>query len=160
MIGGILLAAFIIGLRVHLSKQYLVLMGENNQIYQKLPISENEEFSIEFVHSVNQSPVIDYYKVAEGEIYVTATKYYGFGAGVQTELKGNETLTYTEDNGMLITGINQKMEHLTYVVGMVSDHVLHYRGQRISLKEVCNKGAMVEFIVQQNLRKRRKYGKG
>lgn len=147
-IGLTMVAIFVIGVWMHLSNRTLVLYGEQHQVYLKLPIRDAEEFSVEFIHSVNKSPVIDYYQVRGKDIYVTATKYFSFGAGVQTELTGEEMLGYTKDGAMLVSGINQKMEHLRYAVAMVSDHVLIYRGQRISLKEVCGKGAIVTFSIR------------
>lgn len=147
MIAAAFAAVIIIGRYILSSGQTLILCGENGLEYLKLPVKNHEEFSVEFVHSVNKSPVIDYYRVVDGDIYVVATKYYGFGAGVQTELTGNEKLEYTKDGAMLVTGINRKINHLTYVVAMVSDHILTYRGQKISLEKTCKKGAVVHFVI-------------
>lgn len=148
----VILAMAVIGVMCmiygRLSSPYLYFYGEQGQVYLKLPIREKEEFSIEFVHSVNKSPVIDYYTVKDGDIYVTSTKYYSFGAGVQTELEGDQKLIHTDDGGMLVTGIDQRMEPLSYVVAMVSDHVLTHRNQRYSLEKLCGRGALVDIQVK------------
>ena len=74
------------------------------------------------------------------------TVYYGFGAGVQTELEEGQTLTYGEDGSMIVTGFEKRIEDLVYFVGTVSDHVLTLQdGQEISLRSLCGKSAMVRF---------------
>ena len=109
-----------------------------------------DTFSIGFVHSVNKSPVTDYYELREDGIYVVKTVYYGFGAGVQTELEEGQTLTYGEDGSMIITGFDKKMEDLIYFVGTVSDHTMVIREgtedeQQVSLRDLCGRNAMVRF---------------
>ena len=109
-----------------------------------------DTFSIGFIHSVNKSPVTDYYELREDGIYVVKTVYYGFGAGVQTELEEGETLTYGEDGSMIITGFNRKMEDLIYFVGTVSDHTMVINEgredeQQVSLRDLCGRNAMVRF---------------
>ena len=67
------------------------------------------------------------------------------GAGVQTEVIEGQTLTYTEDGGMLVSGFNQAIPNLAYVVGKVSDHILEYNNEKFSLREICGSGAYVTF---------------
>lgn len=109
-----------------------------------------DTFSIGFIHSVNKSPLTDYYELREDGIYVVKTVYYGFGAGVQTELEEGQTLTYGEDGSMIITGFDRKMEDLIYFVGTVSDHTLVINEgeadeQTVSLRDLCGRNAMVRF---------------
>lgn len=123
---------------------------ETNTTIEKFLIEEIPlEFSVEFIHSVNNSPVRDYYEVNEkGEIYVTKTTYYGFGAGVQTELNEGENFSYGENGEMIISNINKKINSLTYYVGTVSDHILRIKNQVISLKDLCGKNAHIKFVVE------------
>ncbi len=120
---------------------------EKGEIYLTEPVDIGDTFSIEFIHSVNKSPVEDFYQIREDGIYVIKTKYYGFGAGVQTELEDGQRLEY-EDNGssMVITGIDRSMDDLQYIVGTVSDHVLRINNQEISLRDTCGRNTRVRFI--------------
>ena len=102
-------------------------MLENTQtggIIRQFPLEAGDGFAVTFIHSVNKSPVSDFYEVREDGIYVVKTVYYGFGAGVQTELGEGQVLTYGEDGSMIITGFDLRMNDLIYAVGTVSDHVL------------------------------------
>ena len=124
-----------------------VKTGKQIAVYD---LKVGDTFSIGFIHSVNKSPVTDYYELREDGIYVVKTVYYGFGAGVQTELGEGETLTYGEDGSMIITGFNRKMEDLIYFVGTVSDHTMVINEgredeQQLSLRDLCGRNAMVRF---------------
>lgn len=126
-------------------KYYLELRAENGKLYFKENIKLGTEFSIKFIHSVNKSPVIDYYKVKKDGIYVDKTLYYDFGAGVQTQLEENQKLEFTDDGAMLVSGFDKKITDLAYVVGKVSDHELTIGEKKYSLTKLCGKGAYVSF---------------
>ena len=117
--------------------------GEEYASYRMRP---GDTFSVGFVHSVNKSPVTDCYEVRKDGIYVVKTVYYGFGAGVQTQLEEGQVLEYGDDGSMIITGFNQKMSDLVYFVGTVSDHTLTLNETtEISLRDLCGRNAMVRF---------------
>ncbi|WFF72241.1 DUF1850 domain-containing protein [Proteiniclasticum sp. QWL-01] len=112
------------------------------------PFSEGEIFSLEFVHSVNQSPVIDELTRSGDRLLPVRTIYSGLGAGVQTELGPSETLTYDRDGRMVISGFQTKIESLNLIVGTVSDHTLTLKGRTLSLRELCGRNAAVSFTIE------------
>ncbi|MBQ2830277.1 MAG: DUF1850 domain-containing protein [Oscillospiraceae bacterium] len=118
---------------------------ERGGVFAAYPMEEGDSFSVEFIHSVNKSPVVDVYRIFEGEIFVEETIYYHFGAGVQTELNEGETLTYGEDGSMIVGNIHQNREGMVYRVGTVSDHILTIGQTQISLRDLCGKNAAVRF---------------
>lgn len=147
---ALLVAAAVIVVFALNQGQSLVLQDrKTGEVYAEYPISEGEQFSVEFIHSVNKTPVRDIYELRKGgEIYVVETDYFGFGAGVQTELNPGETLEYGEDGSMRVKNINILIPSLTYVVGTVSDHILRINGEEISLRELCGRNSSVNFIVR------------
>lgn len=141
---GVIIAAVVsFALR---SGDYLVLRnGDTQEEYARFRISEGDEFSVMFIHSVNQYPLTDVYQIKDHKIYVVRTIYNNFGAGVQTEIEEGQTLTYGENGEMIISGFNMEMPYLSYIVGTVSDHTLTINGKEISLRELCGKNSKVEF---------------
>lgn len=129
---------------------YLVLSSpETGEVYARYPMRVSDTFSIGFIHSVNKSPVTDFYEIREDGIYVVKTVYYGFGAGVQTQLEEGQKLEYGSDGSMVITGFDRKMDDLVYFVGTVSDHTLTLNGtEEISLRDLCGRNAMVRFACE------------
>ncbi len=118
---------------------------ETEKVYKEFSVEEGDEFSVEFIHSVNKSPVKDVFVIRDGKIYVDRTVYSAFGAGVQTEVEEGQTLEYDENGNMIVSGFDIEFPRVKYIVGTVSDHVLEIRGESISLTELCGRNAHVYF---------------
>ncbi|MBP7177124.1 MAG: DUF1850 domain-containing protein [Thermoclostridium sp.] len=135
-----------------LSSPALILKNaDTGEIISVYPIEDGDEFSITFIHSVNNSPVTDYYEIRNKGIYVVRTKYYSFGAGVQTEVEQGQTLEYGSDGSMTVSGFELRLDKLSYIVGTVSDHMLEIGGETISLRELCGRNTTVVFLVKRRL---------
>ena len=131
-----------------LSDEYLVLYdSDTGARYITEKAEDGFMFSVEFIHSVNQTPVKDTYIIENGEIRAYSTLYRSFGAGVQTALEGNQKMTYDEEGNMIITGFDITYDPLRYIVGTVSDHILTLGGKEISLRDMCGRNARVVFEV-------------
>lgn len=138
-------AAFVIK---GISPEYLVLYNsDTGERYITEKAEDGLMFSVEFIHSVNQTPVKDTYIIENGEIRAYSTLYRSFGAGVQTALDGNQKMTYDEDGNMIITGFDITYDPLRYIVGTVSDHILTFGSEEISLRNMCGRNAKVVFEI-------------
>lgn len=137
--------------KYNLANKKLIIYNYNlgNKI-KEFDIKKDDCFSIEFMHSVNLSPVIDYYRFNDkNEIYVYKTVYYNYGAGVETELENDETLRYGDDGSMIIENINKKIDPLTYYLSSVYDHKLRINdGEEISLWDVCGKNIIIKIEIK------------
>ncbi|MCJ7855744.1 DUF1850 domain-containing protein [Lachnospiraceae bacterium NSJ-143] len=121
---------------------------DTGNVYTCFDVSDGDEFSIAFIHSVNKSEVREYYTIYSDEIYLEKCLYSDFGAGVATEIEDGQSLSYTEDGKMLISNIHMRIDKLSYIVGTVSDHILYINGKEISLRALCGKNSPVEFNVK------------
>lgn len=131
-----------------LSAEYLVMYdSDTGKRYITEKADDGLMFSVEFIHSVNQTPVKDTYIIENGEIRAYSTTYRSFGAGVQTALEGNQKMTYDDDGNMVITGFDITYDPLRYIVGTVSDHILTFSGEEISLRNLCGRNAKVVFEI-------------
>ena len=125
---------------------FTVRNAKTNELYARYLVHDGDGFSIGFIHSVNQSPVTDYYEFLNHTIYVEKTVYYGFGAGVQTQIEDGQSLEYGEDGSMIVSGFHKEIPDLLYIVGTVSDHILVINGgEEISLRDLCGRNTMVRF---------------
>lgn len=128
------------------SGDYLVLRnGDTDEEFARFRVSEGDEFSVRFIHSVNQYPLTDVYEIRDHQIYVVRTIYNNFGAGVQTEIEEGQTMEINENGEMVVSGFNQEMPWLSYIVGTVSDHILTIHDEEISLRELCGRNSKVKF---------------
>ena len=131
----------------HADTGWLTLTNEETgKEYARYQMKDGDWFSIGFIHSVNNSPLTDLYEIHDGKIYVEKIIYYGFGAGVQTQVEEGQTLEYGEDGSMIISGLHKELPDLVYIVGTVSDHTLVVNGEEeISLRDLCGRHAKVRF---------------
>lgn len=150
---GILLLAAVLFCKTLGFRSLTLRDRDTGDLIASYPVEEGDRFSVTFVHSVNKTPVTDVYEIEDGHIFVEECIYYGFGAGVQSQLNPGEELSETEDGGMKITGIHQNRDNVGYIVGTVSDHVLSVNGTEISLRDLCGKNAAVRFHYEKVFRK-------
>ena len=118
--------------------------AETGKVYGRWPLEEGGEFAIEFVHSVNQSPVREFFRAESGMIRPAAVRFYSFGAGMQSDLDGGLAMGRDGD-AMVISGFKASFKELNYIVGTVSDHLLFIDGKTISLRQLCGKNAHVNI---------------
>ena len=133
---------------VNSKKKLYLIETSNNQTLGVYKFDNEYKFSVEFTHSVNKSPVIDYYEYKNNNIYVTKTIYYNFGAGVETELENNEKLSYGDNGEMIISDIDKIIDPLIYVVGSVYDHILYINDDEIILNELYGKNKHIKFEIK------------
>ena len=123
----------------------MLLDGDTGEVYGKFEADIDSRFSVTFIHSVNKSAVEELYQIKEDGIYLEECIYSAFGAGVATEVEDGQTLTYTDDGKMIISGFDRKIDNLSYIVGTVSDHVLKINDEEISLRDLCGRNSVVHF---------------
>ena len=126
-------------------RKIVLCYSDTDEIIESFDGSEGSEFSVEFIHSVNQSPVKDVFRVVDGEIVADRTIYSAFGAGVQTEIMDGQKLEFDEDGNMVVSGFGTVFPRVDYLVGTVSDHILEIQGESISLRDLCGRNAHVYF---------------
>ena len=120
---------------------------DTGRVCARYPLEDGESFSVTFRHSVNKSDVTEIYQRRGKEIWQTGCVYYGFGAGVAEELDPSWTLETGENGEMILGNIEQRMDHLSYIVGTVYDHILRIGDERIVLNELCGKNCKVHFSI-------------
>lgn len=145
---AILLCTFYLSFFLENYPAVLILDDRSGEQIASFPLQESEFFSISFVHSVNQSIVEEKYQRRKDEIFLVSCRYFGLGAGVLTEITDSQTLSYLEDGSMVVSNIDARMNYLSYIVGTISDHVLHIGGRDISLRDLCGKNRVIQFICQ------------
>ena len=133
----------------NIENKKLIIYNNEDKVLASYDMKKNDYFSIEFMHSVNMSKVIEYYRFDDkNNIYVYKTVYYNYGAGVETELENDETMRFGEDGSMIIENINKEIPNLTYYLSSIFDHTLRINdGAPISLWEICGKNKIISFKI-------------
>ncbi|MCL2480294.1 MAG: DUF1850 domain-containing protein [Spirochaetaceae bacterium] len=116
--------------------------NSSNRVYGKWAVDETKEFAIEFIHSVNQSPVQETFIIEGKMIRLLSVRFFSFGAGMQSDLYEGQKLSRDGD-ALVITGFNTSFRELNYIVGTVSDHLLYINDNVFSLRELCGRNAHI-----------------
>ena len=98
-------------------------------------LEEGEEFAMEFIHSVNQTPVRETFTIQDGMICLTALRFYSYGAGIPGDLEEGQIMTRDGD-AFIITGFSTSFKELKLIIGTYSDHLLIIKNEIISLRDV------------------------
>ena len=114
----------------------------SGKLYGSWPLDELGEFAIEFIHSVNQSPVRETFRVKDGRLWLQSVRFYSFGAGIQSDLGEGQQLSRDGD-AMVISGFDISLKELHLIAGTVSDHVLFVNNEIISLRDYFGRNAQI-----------------
>ena len=121
----------------------LEVRGANSgRLYGRWPLGESGEFSIEFVHSINQTPVRETFRIEDGMLALQSVRFYSFGAGVQSDLGEGQILS-RDGEAMIISGFDFSLKKINMIVGTTSDHLLFINDEAISLRELCGRNAPI-----------------
>jgi hypothetical protein len=116
----------------------------SGRLYRRWPLREGETFSVEFLHSVNQSPVRETFSAEGREIRLRSVRFYSFGAGMQSDLEEGQVLE-RDGEALIIRGYRRGFPALGYILGAPSDHLLSIGGETLSLRELCGENARISF---------------
>ncbi|MCL2828427.1 MAG: DUF1850 domain-containing protein [Oscillospiraceae bacterium] len=129
---------------------YLVLTNDQTGVLLfRHRIDEGDTFSVSYIHSVNQSPVTEIYRIKQGQIVLTALEFETFGAGMPTEVDPGQTLIHLPAGGFRIEGFNRVIGDLRYLIGHMADLTLHVDGQDVPLNTLDASGQSVHFAFRQ-----------
>ena len=152
VIAAALTAAIIATLLLLMSLEPVLVIynADTGEKYAKYEMSEGEEFSVSFIHSVNLTPVYDYYTVDGAALVCDKCEYSSFGAGMPTEWEENWCVSY-DDGVISITGLDIRQKEFTYYVGTVYDHTLNIKGEDVSLSALCGKNSHVTLKIKKSV---------
>lgn len=141
-------AFLLVGNSASAGHELVLRSGKTGKVFARYPMAEGDTFTITFIHSVNQKPYSDMYRIENETIYAEETRFAEFGAGVETELNEGEILSTGKDGEIVISNIHTPMKHLSYIVGTASDHILTVGEKEISLRDLCGRNATVVFTYE------------
>ena len=129
--GAVFFAVIIIGLNPVLE----IRDSNSGKRYGSWQFEEEKEFSVEFIHSVNKSPVRETFTIEKDMIRLKSLRFYSYGAGIPSYLDEGQTMTRDGD-ALLITGFTSSFKKISYIIGPYSDHLLIINNDIISLREL------------------------
>lgn len=113
----------------------------------RVPVEEGDEFAIEFVHSVERTPVKEVFRIEKDrKIYLVETEYESFGAGLPT-MPGEGEKSVLEGGKIRITGMRRKLDPFLVAVSPVPGHILTIGGEEVVLADLAKPGTGLHIEV-------------
>lgn len=118
-----------------------------------VPLAPDGRFGIEYRHSVQQTPVIEWFQVEVGpggdgpRIVLRATEYHSFGAGLPTEAPAGARFRHLGDR-FLIEGLDVPVPSLVVRPLALTQHVLIVGEGRWALSGLASEGAPLRVYVE------------
>ena len=123
---------------------YILFFKNNNKLHIKtnnknIIIDEfdftTDSFYIEFIHSVNKSPVKEFYKIDKNkQIVLYKSIYYNFGAGVETNTYDTQKFKFGDDGSLVFYDLDIRFKDLNYIIGTIYDHILYVIDKNENIK--------------------------
>ncbi len=132
-------------LGVPITARLCVENSKTHEILRTFKLEDQEEFYVEFLHSVNRTLVREYYKIEKGQIHLFRAEYSSFGAGMP-EVPEQEGATLKIENGILhLDGIDTTLPEFIYRVGTIANHTLFINGTSIPLNKIAPEQTGLRF---------------
>lgn len=125
-----------------------VLKATNFQTKEYLKswkIKDGEIFGIEYIHSVEQSPVLENFLVEDKDIILVDTYFHSYGAGLPATTPYKTEIT---DKGIHVYDMNLKIENLIYRTSSQGrEHKLIFRNKDFMLLDFSTHRTAVRFHI-------------
>ncbi|MFV9510645.1 DUF1850 domain-containing protein [Tepidibacillus sp. LV47] len=126
-----------------------LIEGDSGKILLRIPINGNDRFSIEYIHSIHKTPVIDtFYIDSNQNIIVDQTTFDTYGVGMPSDVEKGETFTI-KNGKFVLNHLNRVLPYFDLRVGQViANHQFIVHQRKIPLAKLTRPGNWVRFKVQ------------
>jgi hypothetical protein len=126
---------------------FLIVADTSGQPYLSFPLYRERTFYTEFTHSVEKTPVREYYALApEDTLLLTGTEYTSQGAGLPYFAEDG-ALELTAE-GLRLTGMNRALERIDLLYVPFINYRLVYRADAYALADYVPAAARLSISVQ------------
>lgn len=121
---------------VPLIEQFTISNKKTDQLVFFGNVDDYKDFYISFIHSVNKTPVNEYYRIENNRFIVYKTTFYSYGAGMPDGSDNpNIQIIFNDDGLVEIDNINKEFSEFTYMVGTYAEHTMHTANESFKLEK-------------------------
>ncbi|WP_248617261.1 DUF1850 domain-containing protein [Natroniella sulfidigena] len=134
-----------------LEDELLVIKDGAENIRWEVASQDELEFAIGYLHSVAKTPVWEFFKIKDGQLYLVATEYQSYGAGLPFLDQNNHSI---QDDKFKIEEIDQRLDYIPLLIGNETEHKFLIEGQEYELYKVVEptKRVKIDLITDRKFR--------
>ncbi|MCL2852319.1 MAG: DUF1850 domain-containing protein [Defluviitaleaceae bacterium] len=128
--------------------EYYIVSEHNGRLLFAWAVNKGERFEVEFIHSLNLSPIVDVFEFADDGMVLRKSMFSALGAGTPTpaDFPGSELI---HSDGMFkLIGIDKPMEAFSILTSDVPDHRVSFGEREARLLELVASGRSVTIEVR------------
>lgn len=129
-------------------ERFTITNGKTGRIVFADKVENFEEFHTSFIHSVNKTPVDEYYRIVNGTFILEKAVFYSYGAGMPELGEYGSSMPRIIDDTVLIDNINKEFEKITIYAGVQANHTLNTKNGEIAFLQLVEPQTPVIFEVR------------
>lgn len=142
----IFLAIFIFFIPIF--ERFTISDGKTGNVVYLGSIEDFKDFYISFIHSVNRTPVNEYYRIENGRFVVYKTTFYSYGAGMPDGSDNPKANIKFVDGKVEIDNIDRNLREFTVLVGTFANHTLHAANTNFELDKYVEPQSQALFKIK------------
>jgi hypothetical protein len=107
-----------------------------------------KEFYISFTHSVNRTPVNEYYRIFGDRFILEKATFYSYGAGMPETGEYGSSKPSIKDGLVRVEDINKEFKRFTYIAGTYANHSLRTGSREIFFSKLVKPQSSITFEVK------------
>lgn len=140
-----LIILFLLFLLSSYKTDYLILRNFNTGKNLEIFNLKDKKFNVIFTHSVMLSEVKEEYEIRNSSIYLIATRYKDYGAGLPTDVEGQFYID-EDKKELVVFNMNRKIDSLVYRTGSKrANHRIQVSKKEVEFLEFTEEKSPVEI---------------
>jgi hypothetical protein len=115
----------------------LAVETESGETVVSEPVDEESEIRIEYIHSVEKTPVIQHYTIEDTTLVLSHSEFRSYGAGLPSTAEVEHT-----DDGAFLRQIDEPRERITLRPGETAGHILVVDDEEFDLVSLAEEGSV------------------
>lgn len=144
----ILSLVIILIIKIPIFAKFTITNGRNNKIILIESLDEFQYFNLTFIHSVNKTPVKEYYRIEGDKFVLYKAEFSSYGAGMSDGSDFEEAKISYGEGGEIFLDLQEEFESITYYVGTIAQHTLYSKNRKVELIDLLEAKSPAIFKVE------------
>ena len=116
---GVVVGSVLVGASIPTQQTFVGGDADSGDVVFQTPVDDGTRVTLSYTHSVEQTPVVDTYRVRDHRLVMTRMEFESYGWGLPAGAN------VTEENGTFVYDPPGALRRLTVAPGTIAGHRLH-----------------------------------